>query len=221
MKNLEPQIVLASASKGRRMLFEWFGLPFTTAITGFPEEEVKLEDFDDPAEYIQAIAVGKALMAIEQFPQAIVITADSGVFLDGKHYGKPNNLDEARQFLLDQSGKDVEVITAVSVVQADIGHERTEVSRSIVRFLPMGPDIIEQIIETGEAVSLAGGFDILGKIRPFIRDIQGSPSGVIGLPLFLVQDILEELGVVIEVDLRRSLFDKTGWDEPTGRDDIF
>lgn len=209
-----PDIVLASASPWRREMFGWLGLPFRTAVSGFPEEEVRWREFDDPHDFVRAISSGKALVVTEQEPDSIVITADSSVFLNGKNYGKPQHLDEARVFLQDQSGKSPIVITAVSVYDPSTRDLAVESIESTVTLMSLTPETIERLIATGEPLGKAGGFDILGEIRPYIEEIEGSPSSVIGLPLLTIQDMLEDLRIPIEVDIRTSIFQKTGFVEP-------
>ena len=209
-----PDIVLASESPWRREMFGWLGLKFRTAVSGFPEEEVKWDEFDDPHAFVRAISTGKAMSASIEEPESIVITADSSVFLNEKNYGKPQNLDEARVFLQEQSGQLPVVVTAVSVYDPSTRELAVESIESSVRLMSLTPETIERLIASGEPLGKAGGFDILGEIRPYIEEIEGSPSSIIGLPLLTIKEMLEDLGISIDVDIRTSIFQKTGYVEP-------
>ncbi|MBI5151455.1 MAG: septum formation protein Maf [Candidatus Pacebacteria bacterium] len=204
------KIVLASSSFRRQELMKWLGIPFEIHVSNFLEEQIKFEDFNNPEEYVSAIAMGKALVVADQFPEALIIASDTTVYLDEKIYGKPKDLYDARAMLKTLRGKQHTVFTAVVMIDGETGEKKTEVVKSLVTFFPFSDEMINQYIETSEPYDKAGGYALQGFAKRFIQEVQGSELNVVGFPLVTVRNMLEELGVPIEVDIERSAFEKTG-----------
>lgn len=204
------QIILASSSFRRQELMKWLGIPFEIHVSNFPEENVKFEDFDNPEEYVLAIAMGKALVVADQFPETLIIASDTTVYLDGKIFGKPKNLNDARSMLQTLRGKQHTVFTAIVMIDGETGEKKTEVVKSLVTFFPFSDETIDQYIATSEPYDKAGGYALQGFAKRFVQDVQGSELNVVGFPLVTVRDMLEECGIPIEVDVERSAFEKTG-----------
>ncbi len=205
------QIILASSSIRRQELMQWLGIPFEICPSDFAEEHVHFADFDDPEDYVSTIATGKALVTAEHYPDAIIIASDTTVYLDGKVYGKPKNLDDARRILSALRDHKHTVYTAVVMHDGETREKRVEVVRSDVTFLKFSDDELEQYIATSEPYDKAGGYALQGFAKRFVQDVQGSAMNVIGFPLMTVRDMLENLGVEIEVDVEGSIFEKTGY----------
>lgn len=210
------QIVLASSSYRRQEMMKWLGIPFEILPSEFPEEAVHFEDFSvggmpDPEAYVMTIAEGKALMVQQKRPEALVIASDTTVYLDGVIYGKPKNLDDAREILKKLRGKTHTVYTGVLMLDGEIGERRSEVVQSKVTFLPFSDAVLEQYIGTSEPYDKAGGYALQGFAKRFVKDVRGSATNVVGFPIITVRDMLEELGVSIEVDIEESVFQKTGY----------
>ncbi len=205
------QIILASSSIRRQELMQWLGIPFEIFPSDFAEEHVHFADFEDPEDYVATIATGKALVVAQHYPNAIIIASDTAVYLDGKVYGKPKNLDDARRILSALRGHTHTVYTAVVMRDGETGEKRIEVVTSDVTFLKFSNDELEQYIATSEPYDKAGGYALQGFAKCFVQDVQGSAMNVIGFPLITIRDMLENLGVEIEVDIERSIFEKTGY----------
>lgn len=207
MKN----IVLASSSFRRQEMLKWLGIPFEIEVSNFAEESVKREDFDEPEDYVATIAMGKALTVKEKFPDALVIASDTMVYLDGVFYGKPKDLDHARKMMQALRGNTHTVYTAVVMLDGESGESRTEIVESNVRFGNFAGEQLEKYIATSEPYDKAGGYALQGFAQTFVEDVQGSATNVIGFPLMVVRDMLEELGVPIDVNVEESVFQKTGY----------
>lgn len=189
----------------------WLGIPFETVVSNFPEESVKQEDFEDPEDYVATVATGKALMVQQQYPDALIIASDTMVFLDGELHGKPMDLDHARKMIRKLRGKTHTVYTAVVILNGETGDQRVEIVKSQVRFGNFPDEQLEKYIGTSEPYDKAGGYALQGFGKHFVEDVQGSATNVIGFPLLVVRDMLEELGVPIEVNIEESVFEKTGY----------
>lgn len=194
-------LILASGSPRRKDILEFLGVPFTVIASDFPEEEVKWKNFDDPEEYVSSIAVGKVLSVAQTQPDAIILGADTSVFLDGNVFGKPRDLDDARAILKQLRGRAHSVVTGVVVMDSLTGeHNQTAVS-SVVEFLPFSDEQLENYIETSESLGKAGAYAIQMGARSFVKNVSGSVSNIVGLPIEETAGLLEEFGIRIEVDI--------------------
>jgi septum formation protein len=141
------------------------------------------------------VAAGWRSMRQRMLPERPVLSADTEVVLDDVIFGKPADADEARRMLKILSGQTHHVITAVAV-RLD---ERTEVELSIstVTFRPLTTQEIEHYVATGEPADKAGAYAIQGKAAAFITRIDGSFSGVVGLPLAETAELLARVGMPV------------------------
>lgn len=186
-------IYLASGSPRRRELLRQIGVPFR--VIGADLDETALPG-ESPLMYVSRLARGKADAGWERARRpvdAAVLAADTAVVLDGKLLGKPAGMDDAMAMLRALSARTHEVLTAVALRTAS-GIDGT-VSRSLVRFRAIDPGEARAYWETGEASDKAGAYAIQGYAAIFISDLQGSYSGVMGLPLFETAALLKAAGV--------------------------
>ncbi|PWU24267.1 septum formation protein Maf [Candidatus Cerribacteria bacterium 'Amazon FNV 2010 28 9'] len=195
-------LILASSSPRRKDLLEFLGIPFTVMHSQFPERDVKFEDFDDPSDYVRTIAMGKALTVASQVDDGVIVSADTMVFCDGKEYGKPTDLNDARRILKELRGKTHTVLTAVCVMDSLTKDMVTEVVESAVSFFNVSDEEIDQFVDTSEPLGKAGAYAIQGGAKKFVRSVRGSVSNVVGLPLIETAALLEQMGVVIAVNVR-------------------
>ena len=157
-------------------------------------------DAEPPLHYVERmartkVAAGWQRMRQRMLPEWPVLSADTEVVLNGVIFGKPADADEAQRMLKILSGQTHQVITAVAV-RLD---ERTEVELSIstVAFRPLTAQEIEHYVATGEPADKAGAYAIQGKAAAFITRIDGSFSGVVGLPLAETAELLARLGMPV------------------------
>ncbi len=133
-----------------------------------------------PAGYAERVATLKAEAAIAQFPDRIVVAADTVVVVDGDVYGKPVDEADAGRMLRRLSGRAHEVLTGLAV----IGHRRiSSVETTRVWFETLSDDDIRWYVSSGEPMDKAGAYGIQGLASRFIPRIEGSYSNVVGLPL--------------------------------------
>lgn len=125
--------------------------------------------------------------------QLPVLAADTTIELDGAIIGKPRDAAHAAQILGMLSGRVHTVITAVALARGE--RTLTRVSESTVSFDTLTPDTIQRYIATGEPMDKAGAYAVQGRAAAFIRRIEGSYSGIMGLPLFETAQLLAAFGI--------------------------
>jgi septum formation protein len=205
MNALENRIYLASRSPRRRELLKQIGINFEVLIMrSFPTMRADVDETPRPAEspgdYVTRIAANKAMTgwtrALERrLPRLPVLGADTTVTLGGEIIGKPANADDALKVLRKLSGQEHEVFSAVAVAMND--NVTTKLSRSRVRFAELSDSMIQDYVDTGESMDKAGAYGVQGKAATFIAEINGSYSGIMGLPLFETAQLLKQVGFPI------------------------
>lgn len=182
-------IILASQSPRRAQLLAQVGIEFRMQAAHI-DESVHADE--RAADYVERVSIAKAEALHREFPQYPALGSDTAVVLDQQILGKPVDRDDAVRMLLALAGRTHEVLTGVAVADAQT-HYRLSVSRVMFR------DISEQEAAaywaTGEPADKAGGYAIQGLAAAFIERIEGSYSGIMGLPLFETMQILDAIGV--------------------------
>ena len=131
------------------------------------------------------------------FESGIIIAADTSVLCNGEVLGKPHTTDRAKEMLEQLSGKTVQVITGLTVLDIDGGKEISESEVTDVRMKEMSEKEIEAYVRTGEPLDKAGAFGIQDKGAVLVERIEGDFFNVVGLPLFRLGRIFEKLGVLV------------------------
>ena len=139
------------------------------------------------------VNIGKALAGAALHPGCVVLAADTLVALEDTPLGKPRDEAEAFRMLRGLSGREHHVYTGVCCVAPD-GSLHAGLDTSRVRFSLMTDVEIRAYIATGEPMDKAGAYALQGGAAAWIESLQGSPSGVIGLPLFEVRCLLSQAG---------------------------
>jgi len=121
-----------------------------------------------------------------------VLAADTTVAVDGQILGKPKDGADAERMLKLLSGSSHRVLTALALVWN--GQTRSTLSETMVHFRPLEPGEIARYIGSGEPMDKAGAYGIQGRAGLFVRRLEGSYSGVMGLPLFETGELLRECG---------------------------
>lgn len=175
-------LYLASQSPRRRQLLEQLGVDFVVVDVDVPERRAPGES---PQDYVSRVAREKARAgsaALGGATGAQVLGADTEVVLDDEVFGKPRDAEDAADMLRRLSGKTHAVISVVWLID---GHnERSQTSVSQVRFAMLDEPTITAYIATGEPFGKAGAYAIQGRGAALIEHLQGSYSGVMGLPVF-------------------------------------
>ena len=199
-----PFVYLASKSPRRRELLTQAGVAHEVlapdAAGGAAEVDETPHPGETPASYVQRVAQEKAAagrdhVAMQSLPPHPVLAADTTVAVEGRILGKPESTAAARDMLRDLSGRTHQVYTAVAV--AWNGRMDVALSESNVRMRMLSEAEIAQYVGTGEPLDKAGGYGVQGRAAIFIERVEGSYSGVMGLPLYETAILLSGAGLVL------------------------
>lgn len=179
------QIILASRSPRRAELLAAAGFAFEVLAADIDETPLGVED---PAEYVERLAIEKASAVYALRPGTRVLGADTTVTIDGEILGKPVDAEDATRMLRLLNGRVHVVHTGVALV-SDRGVQ-SGVDTTRVWFEAMTDEDIAWYVATGEPVDRAGAYAIQGLASRFIPRIEGSYSNVVGLPVAVVSSIL-------------------------------
>ncbi|WP_233862739.1 Maf family protein [Paraburkholderia adhaesiva] len=187
-----PYIYLASQSPRRQELLQQLGVRFELLLPRPDEDAEALENTlpgESAADYVVRVCAAKADAARARLvagahAHAPILTADTTVTIDGHILGKPHDAADAYAMLERLCGRTHEVLTAVAVVDAEGVCLPIALSRSLVRFAAAMPAAIARYVVSGEPFGKAGAYGIQGRAAEFIERIDGSYSGIMGLPLF-------------------------------------
>lgn len=195
-------VYLASKSPRRQELLRQLGVDFDELrLRGAPgrKRDVVEEalDGEPPLHYVERIARTKATVGWKRMEERMlaprpVLGADTEVVLGDAIFGKPADVDGARQMLARLAGRRHEVITAVALRFEEQVEVALSVSHVTMRKLTAGE--IERYVATGEPFDKAGGYAIQGLAAAFITHLEGSYSGVMGLPLAETAALLARIG---------------------------
>ena len=186
------RIILASSSPRRKELLEQVGLKFEIFSPDIDESVHVGESADH---YVQRLAEQKAQAILAQFPDAIVIAADTSLVLDHKIIGKPESKQHAFEIWTALSDRQHDVLSGVCVLssQCDPNTIQSMVVRTKVYFQKLSQLDMEQYWATGEPIGKAGAYAIQGYAAQFIQRIEGSYSNVVGLPLYETLQLLKNI----------------------------
>lgn len=186
MVELNPPLVLASASPQRRKLLERLGVSFTVRPTGVAESE-----HGDPAEVAVENALRKARAArIGEEPETI-LGVDTLVALGPRIYGKPVDETQARETISALAGTTHEVLSGVALLCGE--REQIALARTEVVFRDCDLGVVERYVASGEWREKSGGYAIQGLGAMLVREIHGDYENVVGLPLAMLLDMVPEL----------------------------
>ena len=207
MQTVHDFIWLASQSPRRQALLAQIGVTPQLLLPGDDEDAEALEVVQPgelPLAYVQRVTRAKLQAAVARhrrrgLPPAPILCADTTVALGRRILGKPADAQDVAATLAALSGRTHRVLTSVAVAAAKglAGRVRieqaTQVSR--VRFAALSPALVQAYIASGEPFGKAGSYAIQGALAAHIAHIQGSHSGIMGLPLFETAHLLRRAGV--------------------------
>ena len=199
------RIYLASRSPRRRELLKQIGVNFESLLVredlrrGVDVDETPLPD-ESPGIYALRIARAKAAIALQQIaqrglPQKPVLAADTTVVFDDQIIGKPADDKDAARILRALSGREHQVLTAVALALRD--QVETQISVSSVWFRELSDAEIRRYVASGEALDKAGAYAIQGRAASFVTRIEGSYSGIMGLPLAETAELLQRFNIPV------------------------
>ena len=188
---MSPPLVLASASPGRLELLAQIGI--TPDRVAPMQVDERARTGEKPGDLARRLAVAKAAAAADQFPDSLILGADTVVACGRRVLPKAADEDAARRCLKFLSGRRHRVFGGVSVIDA-AGTARSRLVTTVVAFKRLEAREIDAYIACGEWRGKAGAYAIQGRAAAFVRKIIGSYSNVVGLPLFETAALLKGVG---------------------------
>ena len=185
-------LILASASPRREKLLRQLGVNFVSE----PQDIIEEKRIDEsPEKFVKRMAEGKASSAFGKRKEKdiVVVASDTIVVCDKRVLGKPKDKSDGIKMLLTLSNKTHRVLSAVTV--ANTLRYKSTVSETSVSFREISEIEAECYWDSGEPEGKAGGYAIQGCGAVFVQSINGSYSGVMGLPLFQTAQLLSEFGI--------------------------
>lgn len=188
----ELKIVLASTSPRRIGLMRQIGLKFTAVDPGGDESN----NHPDPRKRVTENALSKAERVMVLYRDALIIAADTVVYIDGMILGKPSSKTDAANMLRRLSGKVHKVFTGVALIHPT-GGRFVDYEETMVHIRKLSEEEILRYIESGEPMDKAGSYAIQGYGAIFIDRVVGCFHNVMGLPLALMSKMMREAGLKI------------------------
>ncbi|MFN8643506.1 MAG: Maf family protein [Candidatus Binatia bacterium] len=185
-------LVLGSASPRRAALLREMGILFAVLASDVPETPQPQES---PAAFAQRVAVDKGAAVARRRPEDWVLAADTVVVVGAAILGKPRDAGDARRMLRQLADRRHEVLTGVALFAPGGVRVEALVVRTTVAFRALTDDEIAAYVASGEPADKAGAYAIQGGAAGFVREIAGSLTNVIGLPVDEVRAMLVRQGV--------------------------
>ena len=183
------QYLLASASPRRLELMRALGLDVRAEAMDVNED---IPDDQGPVDAVRRLSQDKARAAANHIhPGEIVVAADTVVVLDGKTLGKPATPEEAKHMLSSLSGRSHTVFTGVTIWDTATGQGMTQHEETEVEFRSLSDNEIDSYIATGDPMDKAGGYGVQSGF--LIKQVRGSLTNVVGLPMEKLQSMLSSL----------------------------
>lgn len=188
---MHKRLILGSTSPRRQEILSFFSFPFEQLSPYFAEELVPFEG--DPISYANTISKGKADSLASRYPQAVILTADTIVFKEGKLFLKPSDDDEALAMLTELNGSWHSVFTSVTVHSGD--QQWTQCEETKVLFHTLSPEQLKFYHKAFKGTDKSGGYGIQTGGSVIVKRMEGCFYNVMGLPLGTVRILLEKGGI--------------------------
>jgi septum formation protein len=191
MKYLRAPLILASASPRRKLLLEQAGFSFAVMVPDIDESAHLYNDIS-PLAYAKVLAFEKARIVAQNHPDALVIGADTIVYADGRIIGKADDDSHAKEIIELLFNRPHEVITGVALLKLDEKIRIVEGVTTTVYPKKLTRTQIDEYITKGDWRGKAGAYGIQETGDKFVERIDGSLTNVMGFPMELVNDLLEQ-----------------------------
>ena len=188
------KLILASGSPRRAALLQQAGLSFEVIRPQVCEEA---KDNLSPEELVLKTAENKACNVRRQAKSGMIVAADTVVVYQGKIFGKPQDRPEAKKMLKHLSGSKHHVYTGLILLNAASGVMKGGVEKTAVWMKTINPVLLERYLDSQEPFDKAGAYAIQGRAALFIKKIEGCYTNVVGLPLSLLFDLVEEVNLFV------------------------
>ncbi|RJQ35172.1 septum formation inhibitor Maf [Candidatus Parcubacteria bacterium] len=187
-------VILASASPWRKELLKRAGVHFKVEVSGHKEN---LRHKLSPQALVKRLALEKVLAVAARHSNAVIIGADTVAVFGGRIIGKPKNSSDARKTLRRLSGKRHVLVTGFVIMDTKTGRIAAKAVNTGVEFRKLSDEEIRRYVQTGEPMTVAGGYAIQGGGASFASRIEGDFYNIVGLPLAAVVEELRKFGVKI------------------------
>lgn len=188
------QLILASASPRRKQLLEMLGLEFTVVPSAITET---VTPGLAPLKQVEVLSLQKAESVGRQFPDAIILAADTMVVVGKDIIGKPKNTKDAMEMLGKMSGSVHSIVTGFTLLDTKTGKSVTKSTETKIWFRRITPKEIESYVKKQKPYDLAGGYAIHELASVFIEKIEGDCNGATGLSVFLLTPQLQKFGIKV------------------------
>lgn len=186
------QIILASTSARRQELLESVNLQFTVAASPY-EEDLTLHE--DPETMVREFSQGKARAIANDYPESIIIAADTIVYFENQIFGKPKGKEDALRMLSALQGKTHVVYTGYTIIDTSSKKEVTKVVKTEIKLAELSRKEIEHYFENTPLLDKAGAYAIQGFGATFTEKITGEYTNVVGLPMASLRESLKGFGI--------------------------
>ena len=187
MIELKLPLILASGSPRRKELLKTMGLEYIVDVSDADESYIAA-----PEETVMELSRRKAEAVALRHPQALVLAADTIVY-NGKILGKPETEERAIEMLKELSGKWHSVFSGMTLINTRTGKMIQRACETRVHFVELADDEIRSYVGTGEPLDKAGAYGIQAMGGMYIDKIEGSYSNVVGLPMYELREMLDEM----------------------------
>ena len=184
------KIILASNSPRRKQILEQTGLKFSVDVSDFNEDVL---EFSNPHEMVERLSLEKAKIVAKRNPKALIIAADTTVFLNNEIIGKPKSKTDAFRILKLLSGNKHQVITGFTIIEGKKIITKHVISEVV--FKNLSDEQINAYIATDEPMDKAGGYGIQDNAGVFVDRVIGDYNNIVGFPLVAILDVLKEFGI--------------------------
>ncbi len=185
--------ILASASPRRQQFLLEMGLHFDVVPSDVNEDFLHDES---PVDYVTRMSQEKSNAISQKNPDAWVLGADTIVIIDGEVLGKPHTCGDAREMLMKLSGREHRVITGFTIVKKSVHIMMSHAVESRVVFKAIEENELEWYVNSPEPYDKAGAYAVQGRAGYFVKEIHGSYTNVVGLPLTEVVTALKKVGAI-------------------------
>lgn len=203
------KIILASTSPRRKEMLSWLGLNYDAVTPELDESAIR---HNDPVRLTQLLAEAKAEAVRGDAKEGIIIGSDAIVCFNNQILEKAKNKDHQRKLIKAQRGQKAATVSSVCMINLATNEKIIRTKTTEYAIANITDEQMEAYIESGKGLDKAGGFGLQDENGIFVQEILGCYPNVIGFPICEVAEILRSFGVPIEVDIKSSVHDKTGYE---------
>lgn len=188
------KLILASQSPRRKQLLEQIGLEFEVCPSDIDEV---LDPTLSPREQVESLSRQKAMAVAPKFQNAVILSADTMVDLDGVVYGKPKDKEDAEKMLKKFSGREHSIVTGFTLLDTETKKIITKSTETKLWFRKLSTDEIKSFIKKEKPFDKAGAYAVHELASIFVEKVEGDFFGAVGLSVYLVAKELKKFGISV------------------------